>query len=188
MVAVNLNEGQKPCELSDAYPAILRDSSLCGQEGSGGEVEADYCLCPPVTGYGEVPDHTVTGLSNRAQAFGWTGMEEGDGLAMGPDGSVFDGDASEGSGESEGAGEGKDAKDSKDASDSDKAPGCIDPAIDAARGARDAARPDSVSVEFDLGIVSVGGTWDTSDKGDSSSNGNESDHEGGVGGEPGGER
>lgn len=151
IVAVNMNEGQKPCELSDAYLAILRDPSLCGQEGSGREVESDSCLCPPVPEYGEVPDYTTNGLNNRAQAFSWTGMEEGDGLAD--------------EGESRDASEGKDAK---DASSSDKAPGCIDPAIDAAREARDAARPDSVTVEFGTAGVSVSGTWDTSDKSDSS--------------------
>lgn len=173
MVAVNLNEGQKPCELSDAYPAILHDPFFCGQEGSGGEAQTDYCLCPPVPEYGEVPDRATTGLNNRAQAFGWTGMEEGDGLAMGPDGPVFDGDDGD---------DASDGKDAKDASDSDKAPGCIDPAIDAAREARDAARPDSVSVGFEAGGFSVSGTWDTSDKSDSSSSGNESDNESEGGG------
>lgn len=158
MVAVNLNEGQKPCELGDAYPAILHDSSLCGQEGSAGEVEADFCLCSPVPEYGEVPDYTTNGLNNRAQVFGWAGMEEGDGLA--------DNDASEGNGESEGAGEGKDASDSHDVNAD------ADVSVDTEANAVgvDAGRDVNVDISFGDCSANFGDRGDSSGGGGSSAN------------------
>lgn len=58
MVAVNLNAGQKQCEISDAYPAVLRDSPACGPEGTDVDTATEY---------GAVPFYTTSSLNHRAQ-------------------------------------------------------------------------------------------------------------------------